>query len=161
METKVLTTDHVALKRKMLDASIKKHQTVIDDFTQSIKDLLASEGLVNEVDMDLTQQGFNSEIVQKVNNIADQLQFANEEMKLLYDMQSTISYIHDSVQPGSVVVTDKEVFFVSVSIERFEVEGLEVFGLSTQSPLYQAMRGKEKGDKFSYKGRKYKIEDIF
>ncbi|ELR71615.1 hypothetical protein C900_02423 [Fulvivirga imtechensis AK7] len=161
MGTKVLTTSHTALKKKMLEAGIKKHQSVIDDFNQSIKSMLASEGIVNEEEMDLSQQGFNTEIVQRVNNLADQLEFANEEMKLLFDMQPTIEYVHNTVQPGSVVVTDKDIFFVSVSIERFEVEGLSVFGLSTESPIYQEMKGLKKGDVFSYKKTRYKISDVF
>lgn len=161
METKVLATSHAALKKKMLKVATEKHQTVIDDFTQAIKAMLASEDMVNEDDLDLSQQGFNTELVQKVNNLADQLEFANEEMKQLYDMQSVIEYIHDTVQPGSVVVTDKDIFFVSVSIERFKVDDLEVFGLSTASPLYQEMAGKKKGSTFSYNHTQYRIREVF
>jgi hypothetical protein len=161
METKLLLLNHGELKRKMLEASIKKQQSVIDDFKQGIKEKLTSEGIVNEEEMDLSQQEFNTEMVQGSNNIADQLQFANEEMKLLYDMAPTIQNIHNTVQPGSVVVTDKETFFVSASIEQFEVDNLQIFGISTQSPLYKAMEGEQKDDTFTYKTNTYSIVDIF
>lgn len=161
MESNILTTPHVELKVKMLHAGIEKHQSVIDDFTRSIKTLMASEIVVNEDTVDMSQQGLNSEIIQKANNLADQLVFANEEMKQLYNLLPTITYIHETVQPGSVVVTDQETFFVSVSIERFKVEDIEVFGLSTQSPLYQTMQGKKKDDSFSYNNKTYKIIGVF
>lgn len=161
MENKFVVTDRAEMKKKMLDASISKHQTVIDDLKLGIKEMLASEGLINEEELDLSQQGFNTEIIHKVNALADQVSFANEEMKLLYNMLPTIQYIHDTVMPGSVVVTDKDVFFVSTSIEEFEVEGSKVFGLSTESPLYQVMKDRKKGETFSYNEKKYKIKEIF
>lgn len=161
MKAQFLSTNHAELKRKILNAAIKTHQTVIDDFKQGIKDMLGSEGIVNEEEMDLSQQEFNTEMVQKSNQIADQLAFANAEMKLLYDMAPTIEYFHNTIQPGSIVVTDREVFFVSASIEEFEVEGMKCFGLSTESPLFKAMEGKKKGDRFSYNYGEYQVIDVF
>ncbi len=161
MKTSALTTNHVELKKKVLDAAIKRHQTVIDDFRLAIKEMLASEGITNEDEMDLTQQEFNTEMVQKSNRIADQLAFANEEMKLLYDMAPTIGCIHNTVQPGSIVVTDRDTFFVSASIEEFDVNGMKIFGLSTESPLFKSMEGKKKGDLFSHNYSDYRIIDIF
>lgn len=161
METSALATNHVELKKKVLDAAIKKHQTVIDDFRLGIKEMLASEGIVNEDEIDLTQQEFNTEMVQKSNRIADQLAFANEEMKLLYDMAPTIGSIHNTIQLGSVVVTDRDTFFVSASVEEFDVDGMKIFGLSTESPLFKAMEGKKKGERFSHNYSDYSIIDIF
>ena len=161
METLAPTTNHVELKKKMLDSSIKKHQTVIDDFQTNIKDLLASEGNINEEEFDLSQQEFNAETLQQVNRIADQLKFANDEMVTLYNMLPTIGTIHQDIQIGAAVVTDKDIFFVSASIERFEVDGLRVFGLSTESPLFKVMEGKRSGNTFTYGKEKYVIKDVF
>lgn len=161
METGALHTNHVELKKKVLDAAIRKHQTVIDDFRAGIKEMLTSEGIVNEDEMDLTQQEFNTEMVQKSNRIADQLAFANEEMKLLYDMASTIGTIHNTIQLGSIVVTDRDTFFVSASIEEFEVDGMKFFGLSRESPLFKAMEGKKNGDRFSHNYSDYRIIETF
>lgn len=161
METLAATTNHVELKKKMLDSSIKKHQAVIDDFQTGIKDMMASEGNINEEEFDLTQQEYNAEMLQQVNRIADQLKFANEEMVTLYNMVPTIGTIHQEVQLGAVVVTNKEIFFVSVSIERFEVDGLQAFGLSTESPLFKLMEGKKRGDTFTVGNDTYKIMEVF
>ena len=145
----------------MLDASIKKHQTVIDDFRISIKEMMDSGGNINEEEFDLSQQEFNTETLQQVNRIADQLKFANDEMVTLYNMLPTIGTIHQDIQIGAAVVTDKDIFFVSSSIERFEVDGLLVFGLSTESPLFKVMEGKRSGDTFTYGKETYVIKDVF
>ncbi|RZS97645.1 hypothetical protein [Cecembia calidifontis] len=161
MNRKIFQVQHAPFKKKLLEAGIRKHQSVIDDFKKSIKELLGGEGLVNEEEMDLSQQSFNTEQVQKANAIGDQVAFANEEMTLLNNMLPSIEDIHDQVTLGSVVVTENRIFFVSASIEEFEVDGIKVFGLSTQSPLYQEMKGKKKGDKFSFKDNHYTILDLF
>lgn len=161
MPINIITASHVELKKKILEAGIKKHQAVIDDFKLSIQEMLSSEGIINEEELDLSQQEFNTELVQKANEIAEQLTFANEEMKTLYNLMPTIGNIHNTVQIGSVVVTDRDIFFVSVSIERFQVDGLKIFGLSVESPLYKSMSGKKKGDLFTYKNDSYTIKDLF
>jgi hypothetical protein len=161
MKAEALTTSHVELKKKILNAAIEKHQAVINDFRTSIKNMLDSVVAIHEDEMDLSQKEFNAEMTEKSNQLADQLAFANEEMKILYDMSATINLIHSTVQLGSVVVTDRTVFFVSVSIEDFSVDGMHCFGLSTESRLYKAMEGKKKGDQFSYNYSEYKIVDLF
>ncbi len=161
LKNEIVIPYRAEIKKKMLDASISKHQTVIDDLKQGIKEMLARAVVVNEDELDLSQQGFNSEIIHKVDNLAKQIKFANEEMELLYSMLTTIKYIHDCVMPGSVVVMDNGVFFVSVSIEEFEVEDRKVLGLSTESPLYQEMEYKERGDTFYFNERQFKIQEVF
>ena len=161
MESSTLTTSHVEIKKRMLETAIRKHQAVIDELRQSIKDMLATEGMDNEEEMGLSQQQIDTEMLQRSHEIAEHLQIANVEMKLLYDMVSTIGYAHNTVQLGSVVVTDKLIFFVSVSIEQFTLDGQKFFGLSTQSPLYKAMEGKTTGDRFYYQNTAYQINDIF
>lgn len=161
MNSKILNVQHAGFKKKLLEASIKKHQSVIDDFKRSIKELLGTEGMVNEDEKDMSQQSVNSEQIQRANAIGDQVSFANDEMTLLNNMMPSIEDIHDQVTLGSVVVTEKMIFFVSASIEQFEVDGIEVFGISTESPIYQEMKGRKKGDMFSYKEHHYTIVDLF
>jgi hypothetical protein len=161
MKTAALKSNHVELKKKILDAAISKHQTVIDDFRLAIKNMLDSVVGVHEDEMDLSQLEFNAEMTEKSNQLADQLAFANEEMKVLYDMTATIASIHNTVQLGSVVETDRIVFFVSISIADFETEGIQCFGLSTESQLFKVMDGMKNGDRFSYNYSEYTIIDIY
>ncbi len=161
MKTTALTVNRAELKKEILAAATTMQQLVIEDFRLSIREMLASEGKVNEDEMDLSQQGFNTEMVQRSDQIADQLAFANEELKQLFDMASTIGSTHNTIQLGSVVVTNREIFFVSVSIGSFEVDGQRIFGLSMESPLFKAMEGKKKGDHFSYNYGEYQILDTF
>ena len=161
METSVLNIKHAAFKMALLEAAIKKHQSVIDDFQNSIKEMIGTDIEANQDELDMSQQGFNSEQIHRANAIGDQVNFANREMEILQNMLPTIEDINDTVKLGSVVVTDKDIFFVSTSIERMKVNGFSVFGLSTESPLYQVMKGKKQGETFSFKDAHYRIKELF
>jgi hypothetical protein len=149
-------------KRDVLQAAIEKHKTVIDDFQARIDSLLESEPVVNESDLEYGAQSQTAEaIITKVNPLGDQLLFANQELKLLYDMLAHKDDVHDRVELGAIVVTDKDTFFVSASIERFTADGRSVFGLSTEAPLYKEMEAKKEGDSFTYGKTTYTIKEIF
>ncbi len=148
-------------KHRILDAAILQHETVIKDFHARIKEMMVNSGNVNEEEYDIQVQSLRAENAARVNGLSEQLEFANRELELLLRMKSELGGIHDVVQRGSVVNTDKKTFFVSASIERFEMDGIPFFGLSVLSPLYQIMKGKRAGDIFSYGKTKYTILDVF
>lgn len=154
--------DKKELKKKMLEESIKKHQTVINDFSTRISELKEEEeNLEYESYNSMARRPYNEQVMPEVEAINRQLQFANEEMDLLYKLQNSEDVMRNEVNLGAAVETDKGTFFVSASIEQFNVDGEEMMGLSTKSPLFQAMSGKKKGDTFSHNDITYKIRDVF
>lgn len=150
------------MKEKMLEASIKKHQTVIDDFATRIKELKEEEGSLGyETYNSMARRPYNEQVMPEMDAINRQLQFANEEMDLLYRLQNSGDIMRDEVNVGAAVKTDKGTFFVSASIEQFNVDGEEIMGLSTKSPLFQAMQGKKAGDSFTHNDTTYLIREVF
>ncbi|HBS50580.1 MAG TPA: hypothetical protein DEA05_11105 [Rhodobacteraceae bacterium] len=66
----------------------------------------------------------------------------------------------DTVGPGAVVRFDGRNFVVAVSTARFELDGETYMGISTQSPIYQAMAGLQAGDIFTFKGKDIEIDEV-
>ena len=147
-------------KRKILEAGIAKHQSVIADFQHSILELKESEVLVNEDERDYQQSSIAEGINDQIARLEVELEFAQDELERLYRIKNEMC-VMDCVALGSVVETNKITFFVSASIERFEVDESVIFGLSTASPLFVEMAGKRVGESFSHKGEVYKIIDIY
>jgi hypothetical protein len=150
-----------SLKRKMLEVCIDKQQSLIDDFKIRIKTLLETDGLGNEEAYDNNQQANTSQQTAEVNSLSHALEFANREMETLLFLRSMRSTSYELPAPGAVVVTNLNTFFISVSVEQFQINGETYVGLSIQSPLFLAMQTKRKGEKFSFKGITYKINDIY
>ncbi len=148
-------------KQIILEAAIRQHESVIADFREGIRQMMATEGDVSEQAYDVQTQAMAAETSADVDRLAGQLSFANRELEQLIRMRQDIEEIHPAVQRGAVVVTDRETFFVSASIERFHVNDQSLFGLSTESPLYQKMRGLKAGDSFSYGKTTYQVLDVY
>lgn len=147
-------------KKQILKSGIEKQQSIINDFKTHIQEMKDSARNINESQYDAQQASQNDETNERIDNMTGQLQFVEEEMDLLHRLNIDAP-LHDTVHMGSVVETDKRTFFVSVSLEEFEVKSEKVFGLSTKAPLYGEMRGKGKGDTFEFNGTKYEIKDIY
>jgi len=148
-------------KHRILESAIRQHETVINDFRERIREMMHTDENENEERFDSQTQALKAETTAKVSLLAEQLEFANRELEDLFRMRSEMGSIHDTVQRGSVVKTDRDTFFVSASIERFEAEGKPFFGLSVVSPLYLAMKGKKTGDSVTYGKTTYRILDVF
>ena len=64
------------------------------------------------------------------------------------------------VEFGSIVTTDKQTMFVSVSLGKLECAGEEFYAISVKVPIYVAMKDKKEGDVFVCNGIKHKIISI-
>ncbi|QDA62114.1 hypothetical protein [Hymenobacter jejuensis] len=62
---------------------------------------------------------------------------------------------------GSVVVTNDQRFYISVSIGEIQVEGEPYCAISAFSPLFQAMSSSRTGESFDFRGKRYCIEEIY
>jgi hypothetical protein len=72
-----------------------------------------------------------------------------------------IAPLVDHVKLGSIVCTNLQNYFISASLGVIESTGKTYMAISTMTPLYQALAGKQKGDKFSFRNSEYKILDVF
>jgi hypothetical protein len=157
----ITTTDNRTLRSKILEVCIQIQQSLIDDFNKRIVALLETNGLGNEEAYDsqiISQQTQRNE---EISGLLQTRNLASQEMNELIRLSRLEHNDHSRVEPGSIVVTDRNTIFVSVSIEQFEVDGEPLVGVSTSSPLYQAMKGLRKGDAFQCMGISYNITDIF
>jgi len=159
-EAPTLQLSKIGFKAKVLQASILQQQQVIDDFRKRINEITTCEA-IGKNEYDCHQQSFKAETMSEVSLLTDQLHFANHELDELKHIQNYEHEFHSMAEYGTVVKTDKETFFISVGVERFYADDLPVFGISVQSPIYRAMKGKKVGERFSHKGITYLIEEIF
>lgn len=157
----ITTTQRDTLKRKLLEACINKQNALIEDFKSRISSLLSSEGLGNEEMYDNNELSQTSQKTSEVNSLNEALEFANQELKVLTWLTTQQTKQHKEVELGALVVTNHGSFFVSVSSEQIYVDGDLFTGISIQSPLFLAMLGKQKGERFSCNRTSYKIKDIF
>lgn len=67
----------------------------------------------------------------------------------------------DIVGTGAMVVTERGTYLIGGSVGEVKVEGQSYFVISRESPVYQLMEGKTKGDRYVWAGEEAKIKDVF
>ncbi|MEY8830351.1 hypothetical protein AB9K34_18395 [Sedimentitalea sp. XS_ASV28] len=75
-------------------------------------------------------------------------------------IENTDFSVTDRVRPGAVVSFNGRHFVVVVSTTKFECNGVTYMGISTQSPIYKAIDGLGKGDRFTFNGSEITLDDV-
>ncbi len=84
------------------------------------------------------------------------------QLKEIEKMQSMLQRIDvdttsTKARLGSLVLTEKASYFISVSIGAITIEGATYFCLSSSAPLGQMLLGKEEGQTITFKGTSQQI----
>ncbi len=61
---------------------------------------------------------------------------------------------------GSIVVTDKNMFYIAVAVGKIEIDRTIVFVLSPASPIGQKLLGLTAGEQMEFNGQVYKIKEV-
>ena len=69
--------------------------------------------------------------------------------------------VNTKVESGAVVMTNHLNFFISIPIDKIEIEGVSFVGISTKAPIYSEMQGKKKGDTFKFNNMEYSILELY
>lgn len=144
-------------KAAILSVCLQKQQDLIDNFTERI-DAVKAEAYSHTETPSQTDEGSDSS-EEMLELMGQELMFVRTEMETLRSIDPTNAADH--VERGAVVVTDQRIFFIGVSSEDIEVEGVKVFGMSDKAPLYSHMKGLKTGDTFEFNKTRYQIEDIY
>lgn len=66
----------------------------------------------------------------------------------------------DTVEFGSLVVTNKQTILISVGLGKFSYKDADYFVISPAVPFFKAMEGKRAGDTFEFRGQQFNILQI-
>lgn len=85
----------------------------------------------------------------------------NHELRELDFLNSIAENEIEEVGPGAFIETDNKIFFISTSLPSFELDGKEVFCISSSAPIYKELLGKKAGDTFKMGDSTLTIKSIF
>jgi len=102
---------------------------------------------------------YREQILRKRDMFAGQLQQTMEQIACL-DIIG-VDKLHDKVEFGSVVLTDMQSVFIATGIGRLKIEKGEIFVVSPQVPIFEALKGRASGDIVDFRGNKIKIKEVF
>ena len=102
---------------------------------------------------------FRSQMLRRRDIFAEQLQKANTELLILNSLDAT--KINKIVELGSVIITDKQRMFVSISLGKIDIEGETYICISPAVPVFKALAGLKKGETTSFNNQNIQITNVF
>lgn len=148
--------DYKTLKNSLLDACIEKQQAMVQTAREAMKSIQES-ALAERSNEEMTDS-FTAQCQNEQSMYARRMHEANGVLTILERVKG-VKPPH-GIGFGSLVITDKMNFFVAASLGDFDMDGKKYFIISAQTPIYEAMDGKEAGDSFTFRGRNYKILEV-
>ncbi|GAB3499159.1 hypothetical protein GCM10027341_21880 [Spirosoma knui] len=88
-------------------------------------------------------------------------QLLAEAMKLGQELgRMNVDKVYESVQPGSLVSTNRGTFFISISAGKLTLNNVLYFAISPASPIGTALAGKKAGDTVTFNNLSYQITKV-
>ena len=118
-----------------ISEKIQKLEQLIAETRASNNDTKSSMGDKYETSREMLQQ--------EINNLQIQL---NEHLKSQQILKNINPNPHKIVTLGSLVETEKGMFFIAISLGELSFNQEKIFVISAESPLAKAMNGKKTGE---------------
>jgi transcription elongation GreA/GreB family factor len=64
------------------------------------------------------------------------------------------------VEPGAVVSVNNRYFVIAVPTQVISIDGIDIIGISVESPLYEAMAGLRAGEIFDFRQKTFVVTDV-
>ncbi len=150
-------TGKVDKKQKLIE-ECKKTQSKTVESAKAARD--EAQQALNEYGPNKDRyDSFRDQLIHKRDMFSSQYSKALEKIKVLDKIR--VNKPNDVVKFGSVVITDKQKLFVSISAGKITLDGEQYFAISPGVPLYKVMEGMNKGQEFHFNGQKHIIREIY
>ena len=133
-----------------LSAKIENLERLINETRASNNETKSSMGDKFETSREMVQQ--------EINTLQIQL---NENRNARNSLKQINTNLHQTIGLGTLVETDKGLFYIAVSLGEIVFNEKKIFVISTESPLGKILFGKKKGDEISLNNMKQTINAVW
>jgi len=144
-------------KKNLLNICIGQQQEVIRQLQEEISE---AQKQANDYGQPKDRyDAFRTKLMRQIELYAKQL----DKAKMVIDTLHKIPIERDisSVEFGAIVITNNQNLFVSAGLGKIELEGETFYAISPQVPIFQALKGKCKGEELNFNGMKFIIQEVY
>lgn len=153
-----LIAEYLETKKQLLAECFAIQTRLVETAKEAMKQAQESAN-EEEGSLEENYESFKSQLYMDRDMFARQVEEAINSFNQLRKIDLTKD--SETIALGSLVVTDTQKFFISISLGELTVEGKKYFAISTSTPLYKEMGGKRKGETFNFRDKKYKILEVY
>ena len=144
-------------RKDILKSIIEEQDKLIDNLNNSVNRYTVASDIDEESTHD--PEDFSQQTQAKDMQLRYE-KLRNDAQQQLNFLHSEINEVHDKIEAGSLIETDKNYFFVGASVPLFEFNEKEVIVLSEEAPVFQELKDKSVGDTVKVGDEKYTITSI-
>ena len=102
---------------------------------------------------------FRTKLMRQIELFAKQL----DKAKIVFNTLHKIPLEKEinTVEFGAIVITNNQNLFISAGLGKIEIDGKEFYAVSAQVPIFEALRGKQKGEEVVFNGTSLLIKEVF
>jgi hypothetical protein len=145
----MLAADYTALKEKVHERCLQLVMEKLNAITNTMNSLM--EAKTTETKSSAGDK-YETGMAMIQNQEAQLLQQQAESKNMLVKLrQIDRDVAHEQVETGALIITNKEFFYVSAALGKITIDNTEVFAISLESPLAQAMKFKTVGESINFR----------
>lgn len=147
----------IDLKEKLLKKCIEQQQKVIRQLEQEINE---AQKQANDYGQPKDRyDAFRTKLMRQIELFAKQL----DKAKIVFNTLHKIPLEKEinTVEFGAIVITNNQNLFISAGLGKIEIDGKEFYAVSAQVPIFEALRGKQKGEEVVFNGTSLLIKEVF
>lgn len=144
-------------KEKIVSACLEQITQRIESYNLGIKKIqtdMASETKSSAGDKFETSREMMKQEEEKLAQQISELKKHRNALQLLTFEKN------ETIQNGSIVETNKGVFYFSTAFGKIIIDGKDIMLLSTIAPIFNAMKGKKKGDNVTFNTTTFLIHEV-
>ena len=149
--------DLAKFKRVVLEQCVQRQEQQIASLKEAIEAAIES-ALSESGSSEDSQDSFREQMQQERSMYNNKLAESSELLAGLKRINPNA--VFSQIGQGALVVTDKQIFLIAGSIGKITFDSQDIFVISTQSPIYDAIAGLKKGDKYEFRGQHFVITDL-
>ena len=145
------------IKEELLQVCVDHVNKRINNYKlemETIKDSIEN----NDKSSDENDDSGNGKLLNDLEKNAQHLNEASKMLEILKQISPKIQ--NEFANLGSIVYTQTNAFFLSVSVGKIELGDSTYFAISLQSPIGMLLRNKKKGDSINFNGTSYSITNV-
>lgn len=146
-------------KQKLYSECVSYVEAKIEQTTIAIDELQRAANLETKSSMGDKYESGRAAIQLEMEKYSQQLNENYNLKKVLYQINA--AKVYDSIQPGCVVYTNNDNYFVAINAGEVETGGNKFRTISLASPLGKELHKRKAGDNFTFRNKVFEIKFVF
>lgn len=151
--------EHSTVKRAVLKTAISRLELTANELREQIKEIRNVASGNDDSDSASQRESTKGGDLELMESLSEQLLITQKDLEQLQRIDPTVKL--QVVQYGAVVHTNVRNFLIGASLDQFDSAGKPYLGVSIRAPLIQELSAMTVGERLSFNGIDYIIEDIF